>query len=98
MVEFARGYKAWSISERSGLRFPYKEMVREPGTGLWVHKSESDKGYNIVDHPQGHVKAPGADAEILENIYGEPDATIDFLGEGYTYLTDEYGTILYVGK
>jgi len=49
------GNGAWGISDRSGMRFPLKEMLREPGTGYWIHKSESDGIYNAVDHPQNHV-------------------------------------------
>lgn len=71
MTNFASGKIAWSISQRSGLRFPYSEMVIEPGTKLWVHKSETDGKYNIVDHPQGHVKAPKADKISLEHIFGD---------------------------
>jgi hypothetical protein len=39
MGVFARGKRALSISDRSGLRFPYTEMVRE-WNGSLVHYSE----------------------------------------------------------
>ena len=39
MGAFARGKYAIMISDRSGLQFPYREMVRE-WTGMWVHTSE----------------------------------------------------------
>lgn len=68
---FANGKKAWSISQRSGLRFPYNEMLMEPGTNLWVHISETDGAYNRVDHPQGNVKAPPADRMALERIFSD---------------------------
>ena len=39
MGKFATGKQSLSISDRSGLAFPYTEMVRE-WTGAWVHISE----------------------------------------------------------
>ena len=39
MGVFARGKQALAISDRSGLRFPYTEMVRE-WNGSLVHYSE----------------------------------------------------------
>jgi hypothetical protein len=37
-----------SLSDRSGLYYPYKDMVEEPDTKVWVHKSESDGRNNRV--------------------------------------------------
>ena len=42
MGAFARGKYAIMISDRSGLQFRYREMVRE-WTGMWVHTSEWEK-------------------------------------------------------
>lgn len=70
MSNYGTGRKAWSVSDRSGKRFPYREMVYEPGTHLWVHKSESDGEYNAVDHPQGRIKMPRADKQQLETVRG----------------------------
>jgi hypothetical protein len=70
MPDFGSGRKAWSVSDRSGRRFPYREMIKEPGTNLWVHKSESDGIYNMVQHPQGQVKSPRADNQQLEIVRG----------------------------
>ena len=39
MAGFASGKHAWAISDRSGLRFRYSEMVRE-WNGALVHTSE----------------------------------------------------------
>lgn len=39
-------------SDRSGFTFPYSEGVVEPGTGLFVHKSENDGMYSMAKHPQ----------------------------------------------
>jgi hypothetical protein len=38
----ARGKQSLSISDRSGVAFPYKEMVKE-WQGSWVHISEYEK-------------------------------------------------------
>ena len=38
-MPFARGKYAKAISDRSGMEFPYSEMVRE-WNGMLVHKSE----------------------------------------------------------
>lgn len=70
MSNYSTGKRAWSVSDRSGKRFPYNEMVYEPGTNFWVHKSESDGEYNMVDHPQGRIKMPRADVQQLETVRG----------------------------
>ena len=38
-MAYAKGKYAIAISDRSGLQFPYNEMVRE-WNGMWVHTSE----------------------------------------------------------
>jgi hypothetical protein len=32
-----------------------REMIKEPGTGYLIHRSESDGIYNQVDHPQANL-------------------------------------------
>ena len=39
MGGYASGKRSWAISDRSGLKFPYTEMVRE-WNGMLVHSSE----------------------------------------------------------
>ena len=39
MAKFSTGKRSLAISDRSGLAFPYREMVQE-WTGSWVHVSE----------------------------------------------------------
>lgn len=46
---FSKGKNAFAFSERSGMPYPYTEMIVEPGTGLRVHRSESDGKWNRVD-------------------------------------------------
>jgi len=65
--KWATGKHAWAISDRSGFRFPYREMIFEPGTNLFVHKSESDGMWNRVDHPQ-NFPADTREAIGLKNV------------------------------
>ena len=61
MGKFAGGKYAQFISDRSGLAFPYKEMVKE-WTGARVHVSEYEPKQPQVD-PRPH----GADPQALQN-------------------------------
>ena len=60
MAKFSRGQYALSISDRSGLVFPYLEMVRE-WTGAWVHVSEYEPKSPLVQ-----PKPVGADPQSLQ--------------------------------
>lgn len=59
------------FSERSGQPFPLDEMVREPGTNLLVHKSESDGKWNRTEAFKDPIVPP--DAQQLEYIAAKPD-------------------------
>ncbi len=60
-MAYARGKYAQAISDRSGMAFPYNEMVRE-WNGMFVHKSEyEDK------QPQLEPRPHGGDAQGLQN-------------------------------
>ena len=49
-MAYAKGKYAIAISERSGLQFPYNEMVRE-WNGMWVHTSEYEpKAPQLMPH------------------------------------------------
>jgi|TARA_B100001057_G_scaffold496028_1_gene596434 hypothetical protein len=61
MTNFARGKYAKSISDRSGMEFPYSEMVRE-WNGSRVHISEFEP-----KQPQLELKVHAADPEALQN-------------------------------
>ena len=61
MSNFAKGKYAKFISDRSGMEFPYKEMVKE-WNGLRVHTSEFEP-----KQPQLEPRAHGADPEGLQN-------------------------------
>jgi len=61
MGTFARGKQAYAISDRSGMRFPYREMVRE-WNGFLVHYSEYE-----AKQPQLDPKPVGSDPQALRN-------------------------------
>ena len=58
---FARGKYAKAISDRSGMEFPYSEMVRE-WNGMLVHKSEFE-----AKHPQLEPKGFGAEGHGVQD-------------------------------
>ena len=60
-MAIARGKYAKAISDRSGMEFPYSEMVKE-WNGMLVHKSEFEP-----KHPQIQPKPHGGDAQALLN-------------------------------
>ena len=62
MAKFATGKYAKAISDRSGLEFPYKEMVRE-WNGSLVHVSEFEP-----KQPQLEPKPMNGDSISLRNI------------------------------
>jgi len=62
MAKYATGKYAKAISDRSGMEFPYKEMVRE-WNGSLVHVSEYEP-----KQPQLEPKPMSADAISLANI------------------------------
>ena len=55
----ARGKYSKAISDRSGMEFPYTEMMKE-WNGSFVHRSEYEE-----KHPQLELRTRGADAEGL---------------------------------
>ena len=57
----ARGKYSKAISDRSGMEFPYNEMMKE-WNGSFVHRTEYEE-----KHPQLELRARGADAEGLLN-------------------------------
>ena len=60
-MAFAKGKYAKAISDRSGMEFPYNEMVKE-WNGMLVHKSEYE-----ARHPQDQVRYHGAEGHGLRN-------------------------------
>ena len=65
MGNLSRGKYAYMISDRSGQRFPYQEMVQE-WNGSWVHTSEYE-----AKQPQLEPSPAVADPQGLQ--YAHPD-------------------------
>jgi hypothetical protein len=67
MANFSKGSRSLAISDRSGMQFPYNEMVRE-WTGSIVHFSEFE-----AKHPQLELRSKGGDAQALQRA--RPDTS-----------------------
>mgnify|MGYP003642262991 FL=1 len=67
MSNFSTGKKSKAISDRSGMAFPYQEMMKE-WNGSFVHRSEFE-----TKHPQIEKKDHKADSQSLQNA--RPDRT-----------------------
>ena len=67
MSNFSTGKKSKAISDRSGMAFPYQEMMKE-WNGSFVHRSECE-----TKHPQIEKKDHKADSQSLQNA--RPDRT-----------------------
>ena len=62
MAKYSTGKHAKAISDRSGMEFPYREMLRE-WNGSLVHVSEYE-----AKQPQLEPKPHGADGIALRNV------------------------------
>ena len=60
-MPFATGKYAKAISDRSGMEFPYKDMVKE-WNGSFVHRSEFE-----AKHPQLEPRKHKPDAQALQD-------------------------------
>ena len=80
MSKYATGKYAKAISDRSGMEFPYKEMVRE-WNGAFVHFTEFEP-----KQPQLEPKPNGADGVALLNTRTdrtEPATTVRITDNGF---------------
>jgi hypothetical protein len=68
MGKYASGKHALAISDRSGMAFPYSEMVRE-WNGSLVHVSEFE-----AKQPQLEPKPVGSDPQALYNPRPQPES------------------------
>lgn len=66
MGKYASGRRSLAISDRSGMAFPYSEMVRE-WNGSLVHFSEYEP-----KQPQLDLRTRGSDSEALYNPRPQP--------------------------
>ena len=69
MGKYASGKRSLAISDRSGMAYPYTEMVRE-WNGSLVHYSEYEP-----KQPQLEPKPVGSDPQALQNPRVEEEAT-----------------------
>ena len=80
MTKYATGKYAKAISDRSGMEFPYREMVRE-WNGAFVHVSEYEP-----KQPQLEPKPQGADGIALLHVRtdrNEPSTTVRIPDDGF---------------
>ena len=87
MGKYATGKHALAISDRSGMAFPYSEMVRE-WNGSLVHYSEFE-----AKQPQLEPKPVGSDPQALYNPRPQPASKTSLI------LLDEnpFESIIYSG-
>ena len=91
MGKYASGKYALAISDRSGMAFPYDEMVRE-WNGSLVHFSEFEP-----KQPQLEPKPVGSDAQALYNPRPQPAAVKSLiLLENNPFESVIYGGTTYV--
>ena len=87
MAKYASGKRSLAISDRSGMAFPYDEMVKE-WNGSLVHNSEYES-----KQPQIRRRYAGSDAIALQNPrnmkFQQPDQK--FLADGDGTFSDSGG-------
>lgn len=76
-----------AICDRTGRKYPYSEMVLEPGTHFFVHYTQTDGKWNKVDHPQN--KPPMYRREGVPLPNARPDTQ---QLPTYYYLVDQQGS------
>ena len=87
MGKYASGKHALAISDRSGMAFPYSEMVRE-WNGSLVHTSEFEP-----KQPQLEPKPVGSDPQALYNPRPQPESKTSLILLGNNPFT----SVIYSG-
>ena len=91
MGRYALGKRSLAISDRSGMAFPYTEMVRE-WNGSLVHVSEYE-----AKQPQLEPKPAGSDPQALYNPRPQPaSATSLILLDDNSFTTVISGGVTFV--
>ena len=91
MGKYASGKRSLAISDRSGMAFPYTEMVRE-WNGSLVHTSEYEP-----KQPQLEPKPVGSDPQALYNPRPKPASKTSLILLGNNPFTSvKYGGATYV--
>ena len=87
MAKYARGKRSLAISDRSGMAFPYTEMVRE-WNGSLVHFSEYEP-----KQPQLEPKPVGSDPQALFNPRPQPASKVSLI----LLESNPFTTVIYSG-
>ena len=87
MGKYASGKHALAISDRSGMAFPYTEMVRE-WNGSLVHISEFE-----AKQPQLEPKPVGSDPQALYNPRPQPASKVSLI----LLESNPFTTVIYSG-
>ena len=82
-MAFAKGKYAKAISDRSGMEFPYREMMRE-WNGMLVHKSEYEarhpqdeaSHYSVEGHGLRNARPARSENEVARMLEPNPFETI----------------------
>ena len=82
-MAFAKGKYAKAISDRSGMEFPYSEMIRE-WNGSFVHKSEYEarhpqdeaRHYSVEGHGLRNARPARSENEVARMLEPNPFETI----------------------
>ena len=91
MGKYASGKRSLAISDRSGMAFPYTEMVRE-WNGFLVHTSEYEP-----KQPQISPKPVGSDSIALHNPRPQPASVASLiLLDPNPFTSIKYGGATYV--
>jgi len=85
---FAQGRRSMAISDRSGMAFPYREMVKE-WNGFLVHYSEYEPKQPQLD-PRFH----GGDPQALRNARPQPASVASLI----MLTNNPFETIKYGGS
>jgi len=87
MSNFASGKKAKAISDRSGMAFPYNEMLKE-WNGSFVHISEFE-----AKHPQIEMTVHKPDKQALQNARSDrEESAVPILLKLNAFKTSNQGT------
>ena len=99
-MAYAKGKYAIAISDRSGLQFPYNEMVKE-WNGAWVHTSEYEPKApqlmphehspdpQALEHPRPARVAPATTQMLPPNPFRftNGSTSVSVFAPGHTYTT-----------
>ncbi len=90
-------HKSWFISQRSGMKFDRKGLIKEPLTGLLIHRSESD-GYYELEERHRRRQLQFNDPIPLAITRPDRDWTVDLYLEDSlgNFITDSLGNRLEV--